>query len=383
MKILFIGHSAGYTGAPIILLKLVKWFFENTDHEIRILLKSDGPLRGAYEKISPVFIYNKKGRLYTIASKILPKKILHRLRIEKTSIAKLKKALPPGSIDCIFSNTITNGKILSDLEYLKCPIVCRVAELNYWIQKSGRPNLESVKKHVTHYIAVSNAVKENLVNNISIPSSKIDVVHGFITFPKKSPSGYLREKYNIPKDAIIVGGSGAESWRKGKDIFIQLAVNVLPKAPRQSFYFVWIGGQKDETLKTDHDILYAGLNDRIFFIPEISNPMNYFCEFDIFTMTSREDPYPIVNLEIASLSIPILCFDGSGGSPEFVEDDAGFVIPYLDIKSMADKIILLAKNKELRIKLGERAAEKVRERHDINVAAPSIHTMMTNLISKE
>ena len=382
--ILFVGHSAGYTGAPIVLLRLVTWIKQNTDFETRILLKDNGPLKASYEKISPVIIYHQESSMAFSAQRVLLKKLIGRLKIGKLSEQKLKKTILPGSIDIIFSNTITNGEILRDLSYLNCPVICWVSELNHWMNKSGSKNLELIKTHVNRYIAVSNAVKENLQNRISISEDNIDVVHGFVPAFIKPPKSVLREKFNISKDAIVVGASGSDFWIKGMDLFIHLAAAVLSKAPELPFHFVWVGGSRneDEKHRINHDISCLGLTGKVFFIPEVSNPMEYFCDFDIFTMVSREDSYPLVNLEVASLSIPILCFNNAGGSPEFVEDDAGFVFPYLDINAMADKVILLAKDKELRTNLGRRAAQKVRERHDINVAAPKILKVI-NQVMKE
>ena len=72
------------------------------------------------------------------------------------------------------------------------------------------------------------------------------------------------------------------------------------------------------------------------------------------------------------MAAPILCFDKSGGSKEFVETDAGGVLPYLDIKAMGDKIIELIKEPNLREQLGQRGAEKVRERFEVSVGAPKL-----------
>jgi glycosyltransferase involved in cell wall biosynthesis len=139
-------------------------------------------------------------------------------------------------------------------------------------------------------------------------------------------------------------------------------------------YFIWVGGGNKgmDFYEIEHDIRHAGLENRVHFVDEVSNPLDYYAAFDVFAMMSREDPYPLVNLEVAALGKPIVCFEDSGGSPEFVESDAGFIVPYLDINLMAEKITALAKDKELRNKLGCRAAQKVKERHDITVGAPMI-----------
>ena len=95
-------------------------------------------------------------------------------------------------------------------------------------------------------------------------------------------------------------------------------------------------------------------------------------------MVSREDPYPLVCLEAASLGKPVICFADAGGMPEFVEDDCGYVVPYLDLNAFATKIIELSSDPEKTKTLGENARKKVRARHDIEVAAPAV----TELIEK-
>src|SRR5205814_4023764 len=56
---------------------------------------------------------------------------------------------------------------------------------------------------------------------------------------------------------------------------------------------------------------------------------------DVFLLSSREDPFPLVALEAAQCGLPILCFADSGGMQEFVEGDAGYVVPAADVEAMA------------------------------------------------
>ena len=66
-----------------------------------------------------------------------------------------------------------------------------------------------------------------------------------------------------------------------------------------------------------------------------------------------------------SLGLPIVCFEGSGGAPQLVEDDAGFVVPYLDLDAAADRLALLMDDPALRHRLGEQAASKMRGRYTL------------------
>ena len=89
-------------------------------------------------------------------------------------------------------------------------------------------------------------------------------------------------------------------------------------------------------------------------------------------MISREDAYPLVCLETAAMATPIICFENGGGMPEFVEEDCGFVVPYLDVEAVAEKVVKLYQDPALREQMGASAAIKVRQRHHIEAIAPDV-----------
>ena len=90
-----------------------------------------------------------------------------------------------------------------------------------------------------------------------------------------------------------------------------------------------------------------------------------------------------VALEAAALGKPVLCFADSGGMPEFVEDDAGFVVPYLDLAAMAERIAALAVDTTLRARLGKRAAEKVCGMYDIAAGSKRIERIISKIICSQ
>ena len=64
-------------------------------------------------------------------------------------------------------------------------------------------------------------------------------------------------------------------------------------------------------------------------------------------MTSREDPFPLVCIEVGKMGIPIICFEKATGAAEIIEGRGGFVVPYLDCKAMAEKLVLYYKEPDL------------------------------------
>ena len=190
----------------------------------------------------------------------------------------------------------------------------------------------------------------------------------------------MRNQLKIPQDAFVVCSSGTTDWRKGADLVVQIGKNVFSKTTAP-IYFIWIGGDKEglEFQKLYYDLTKLNLQNKIHFLGTKENPLEYFAMADVFMLCSREEPVGIVALEAASLGKPILCFDQAGGMPEFVEDDCGFILPYLDLDAMADHIIRLQKDRTLLHKLGENAARKV-HRHDINIACKEIEKLIYSVI---
>jgi len=181
-----------------------------------------------------------------------------------------------------------------------------------------------------------------------------------------------------------VGGSGYETWRKGKDLFVQLAALLRRRSPSRPFIFVWVGAQGDEEERRQlqHDIEMAGIGDIFRWTGEVSNPLDYFACLDSFALVSREDPFPLVCLEAALMEKPIVCFAGAGGTAELIEQDSGFVVPYLDLNIMADKLLLLAEDEELQRRMGACGAAKVRERFSLEVMAPRLHRVIDSMLGQ-
>jgi glycosyltransferase involved in cell wall biosynthesis len=56
-------------------------------------------------------------------------------------------------------------------------------------------------------------------------------------------------------------------------------------------------------------------------------------------MTSREDPFPLVCIECGMLGKPIICFDSATGTEEIIkENGGGFVVKYLDVEEVIEKL---------------------------------------------
>jgi glycosyltransferase involved in cell wall biosynthesis len=163
-------------------------------------------------------------------------------------------------------------------------------------------------------------------------------------------------------------------WRKGSELFIQLAISARRLGLTDRVRFVWVGADRTRVEVLEHlvDIERAGLTGIVHLVDIQADPRPYHRLFDAFALTSRSDPFPLVSLEAAAAETPIVCFQDSGGMPEFVADGCGFVVPYGDVEEMMLRIAELIEDPALCRRLGQRAAQKVRTENDVGVVAPKV-----------
>ena len=126
-------------------------------------------------------------------------------------------------------------------------------------------------------------------------------------------------------------------------------------------HFVWIGdGTADHTRWVKHDVDLLTCRDRIHLVPSKPDIHPYFEAVDLYVLSSREDPYPIVCVQAMASGLPVLAFDGAGGAPEALGDGVGVVVPFLDTEAMSDKLIELIRDDSARKSMGEAARTKAK-----------------------
>lgn len=385
MKILFISHQASRTGAPIALLTFLRWLKNTRQHKIRIIILKGGELSGEFRHCGKTTVLERKRKGKLEMMMLGLDDLFPRIR-QRINGLKLRVITLFGSPDVIYLNSAAS---LTALPYIwgirKTAVLCHVHEMEYALSSiMPKEVFISSCRNIHRFLVPSPAAAENLFVNYSVDANIVDVVPEPFSLAQPILSEKnIREELKTGDDTFIVMGAGLISWRKATDIFIMIAKEVT-KLSNQKIKFIWLGELYPPYYRClIHDVEKLELSGIVEFVGPAKNISDYYRVADVFLLTSREDPYPLVCLEAASQGVPIICFDKSGGMQEFVKDDAGFVIPYLDIKAAAEKIVEMINNPELKEKLGETGKKRVHEESDINITGPKIIKIIKNLITKE
>lgn len=378
LTLLFITHETSRTGAPLMLLYFMEWIRAQypTTHMTTLSLKK-GSLTESFEQVSDVFceleslqpLKEPRGLPARIVSKMTKPDSQNRL-------FKFLTAHGVKDVACIYSNTVVTLPLASRLkEYFgNTNWVAHIHELQAIMQQI-RPDFRDYISQIDHCIAASELVKKNLIQQWNVPQDLVTRI-------------YECSKVNaIPidkmaKEKFIVGGSGTAHWRKGSDLFIQVAMLVKRIFPNKKIEFVWVGGiSKNERIILEEDIRKCGLQDTVRFVGETAHPESYFKEFDIFLMTSREDPFPLVCIEVGMLGKPIVTFENAVGTSEIIKDKGGMIVPYLDINAMTKAVTQYIEDPLLKKEHGA-FNKKAFAQFTPEIICPEIYTIIKNMAVK-
>lgn len=384
-RLIVVSHDASLTGAPLLLLNLLKLLKEKWDGELLLVLDRGGELRNEFEKISRVHIL--KGEFYG-RRKVKALSIFDFLLYRwKTLLLYMKIK----SSDIIFSNTIANGRLLQILKKRDVPVITYVHEMESVIQYYRLHNDSQLSiKNSDLVLYPSEAVKKVLVKEFEIEDEKIEQFRYY--FPKadcfeNNGRNSIRKKwakqYNVSEDDFWIVGMGTATKRKGFDYFVDIAIQVVRSGSNVVFF--WIGAIIDKDLESamKEKLKAEGIDKKCILVGSIKWDLCNLQPFDLFILTSREDPYPLVVIEAAYNYLPSVIFSENGGIGEFVKEDAGWQIKENSIDLMGQKIIELSKNKEEVLKIGKAAYERALNWHfDEYSAVRNFNFLLNNLKNK-
>lgn len=153
------------------------------------------------------------------------------------------------------------------------------------------------------------------------------------TFAPSSNQEIIRNELGIKQDEIMLLGV-ASPWsdRKGLQDYIELSKVLSPKHK-----IVLVGLTKNQKENLPQNILGIERTESMKQLAE------YYSIADLFFNLTYEDNYPTTNLEAISCGTPCLTYR-TGGSPESVTPETGFVVPQGDIEAVLQCIETIRKN---------------------------------------
>lgn len=226
--------------------------------------------------------------------------------------------------------------------------------------KNNLVNRFYLKHIVTKVIANSEEVKRSLLvrDSFHINSSDIHVIYNGINLADVSTNNK-----KINGSPVIIGNVGRLIEVKGQKYLIELASYL--KECQFNFLIKIVGIGKLRHQLEDY-AKKLKVEKSIIFVEFLNDTRDFYREIDIFVFPSGSEGCSNALLEAMAYAIPVVAFNISS-MPEMIDDGiTGFLVPYKDVKSLAEKVTLLINNASLRNEMGEQARLKITSKFDFN-----------------
>lgn len=263
-----------------------------------------------------------------------------------------------------------------ELKMLKIKLPNIIIYLNMLSDKIGY-NL------VGHIVVVTKEIKDNIHDNYGISNSKISVVPNGTDIYKFRPIQQAKDILKLDKEYQYVCFVGnIEKWQ-GIEFLVRSAPKILDKFPNTKFMIVGGGKYLNDVIEC---VIKLKVRDNFIFFGDVPYEMvpTYINAGDICVAPFYKGRVasPIKLYEYMACEKPVIASDISDIANLLRKSLAGISVPPNDPVLLAENIIELLQNKELRDSMGKNGRKFIIENHTWEITAKSVSNICDTMITK-
>ena len=189
-------------------------------------------------------------------------------------------------------------------------------------------------------------------------------------------AGEVRSELGIPTDSLVVGHVGRFSKVKNHQTFVDMAERISKRLG--SVHFLLVGdGQLRQQIELE--VTKRGLGSRFVFAGNRDDVPRMLAAMDVFVMPSLDEGFGLAVAEAQLMCLPVVASDIPGIREALCPSMHKFCRHPLDSKGMAEQVILLLENHQLRSRLGHEGREYVTKRFSIDRTVKQLESAYDSL----
>ena len=224
-----------------------------------------------------------------------------------------------------------------------------------------------LNNHFTRVVAVSQEMKNTLIQKYGFKEEKVEVIYNGIPIPfaqRSMPSAPC----SVPS-SFHIGTVGRMVPVKDFNLFLEIAAEIMEQINSNfefrisnfkniHFSILGDGPLKDKLTQKAKDLK---IDNCVEFLSPMPDPMPYYQSLDLYLNTSLHEGIPLSILEAMACGKPVVA-PKVGGIPEIIShEENGVLIEAREPKKIADSCLRLMQDEDLRKNLGEDASKRIAE----------------------
>lgn len=205
-------------------------------------------------------------------------------------------------------------------------------------------------------ITNSNTIKTEYDSYNWFSKEFVKVIYNGFNVPTDIENIHLINKFNLPKNALTIISAGRLAKQKGFEILIDAAEIAVKE--NQPWYFIIAGkGKLEKRLK--QMVESKKLQERVLFIGFINNVLPYIKAADLFVLPSYYEGMPNAVMEAMGIGKCCVATSVNGNNELITHLEDGLLVEPGNPNQLYKAIEHVAKSKELRNNIGQKAATKI------------------------
>lgn len=232
----------------------------------------------------------------------------------------------------------------------------------------------------TRMIAVSQAASDHWVQGRPLRSprlqqrlsKKITVLRNAVDTHEFQPRGArdaVRRALGLDPNAFVTGMVAHMSPWKGHALFLESAQRIAQALPDAAFLVIGddlFGNQADYRQKLHTLCSERGIADKVRFAGFQADMPGLYEAIDVLTHPARDEPFGRVVAEAMAMGTPVVALN-EGGPGEIVEDGVSGLLTEPAPDMIAQQVLRLAREPDLRQRLANAAVQRIRQHFSLDV----------------
>ena len=220
--------------------------------------------------------------------------------------------------------------------------------------------------------AISNYIKRSVINTCPVPEAEVHVLPPGISLEVFDPSSHnkseVRGELGIPENVVLVGMAGRMTPGKGHEEFLKAAKDLIGSSGLNlRFLIIGSASYGEEAYETKIRELAdeLDLSKAVQFTGFRKDIPRLLSALDILAFPSHEESFGLALLEAMAMKLPVVASGNAGVLDIVVDGETGTLVRPKDYKSLADGIMGLARDPEIREQYGSAGRKLVEKSFSI------------------
>ena len=235
----------------------------------------------------------------------------------------------------------------------------------------------------TRLVAVSPEVRDDLVEIGVAPPEKFSVIRlGIALDSRITGTGDSREElrslFGIPPDRFVLGWIGRMTQIKRVEDVLLAFRELRARGIDATLCLVGDGPDRESIERRAHEL---GIARHILSVGYQRDVSPYYAFLDALLLPSANEGTPVVAIEALAARKPVVA-TRVGGVPDVVVDGTdGFLVAVGDVTGMVDALERLARDPELRARMGEAGCARVVPRYRVERLVDDVDALYRELLA--